>query len=106
MERNKENKNQIYYARTYRRLQIRRTPGMILSFMGILAAVVMFVWNISALTNLGVNFLVCLVLFLFMLLLRKSLNPLAIFDLFGEPFRNEYICLRINIKWVTISVEV
>lgn len=59
---------------------------MILSFMEILAAVVMFVWNISALTNLGVNFLVCLVLFLFMLFLRKSGTPLAIFALFGEQF--------------------
>ena len=51
MEKKEENKKQIYYARTYRRLQIKKTPGMILSFMGILTAVVMFVWNISALTN-------------------------------------------------------
>lgn len=54
---------------------------------------------------IGVNFLVCLTLLLLMLLLRRSGTPLAIFALFGEPFRNEYICLRINIKWVTISVE-
>lgn len=129
MEKKKENKKQIYYARTYRRLQIKKTPGMILSFMGILTAVVMFVWNISALTNrltdlavrilsgalpaeqitictggysifgsityislqaadvsrrmIGVNFFVCLALFLFMLLLRKSGTPLAIFALFA-----------------------
>ena len=55
---------------------------------------------------IGVNFFVCLALFLFMLLLRRSGTPLAIFALFGEQFSNEYICLRINIKWVTIYVEV
>ena len=54
---------------------------------------------------IGVNFLVCLALLLLMLLLRRSGTPLAIFALFGDLFRNEYICLRINIKWVTISVE-
>lgn len=33
-------------------------------------------------------------------------NATVFLSYFGEPFRNEYICLRINIKWVTISVEV
>lgn len=46
-----DNKKQIYYARTYRRLQIRRTPGMVLALLVILTAVVVFVVNMNHLTG-------------------------------------------------------
>lgn len=46
-----DGKKQIYYARTYRRLQIDRSPGMVVALLVIMTALIVFVRNIGRLTG-------------------------------------------------------